>query len=162
MNKGFGQSSVPRGEAPHKVQREPRPVPKKQRNRRGQDRASLTPHRAYHSLHSEAAEYGEIGGRSGLDQPLRRPVEDTIAQVRGAKVLQVCQPADGGVAHQVAILTHEMRDRGLSVAVACSPGALSEMLRESGIEVHELPLVRQVSPRKDLSAVRTLLKIVRR
>ena len=59
--------------------------------------ASLTSYGACHSLYSKTAEYGEIGGRSGLDQLLRRPVEDIIAQVRDAKVLQVCQPADGGL-----------------------------------------------------------------
>ncbi len=82
--------------------------------------------------------------------------------MKSAKVLQVCQPAEGGVAYQVGILAQEMRDRGLSVGVACSPGALSERLRESGIEVHELPLVRQISPREDLSAAHTLWRVVRR
>jgi glycosyltransferase involved in cell wall biosynthesis len=81
--------------------------------------------------------------------------------VKGAKVLQVCQPADGGVAYQVSLLAQAMRDRGLPVGVACSSGALSERLRGSGIEVHELPLVRQVSPRKDLSASRALRRIIR-
>lgn len=81
--------------------------------------------------------------------------------MKDAKVLQVCQPADGGVAHQVSVLAQAMRDRGLPVGVACSPGALSERLRGSGIEVYELPLVRQVSPRKDLSATRALRRIIR-
>jgi glycosyltransferase involved in cell wall biosynthesis len=81
--------------------------------------------------------------------------------VKGAKILQVCQPADGGVAQQVGILAQEMADRGLPVGVACSPGALSERLRRSGIEVHELPLVRRISLREDLSAVRALRKIIR-
>jgi glycosyltransferase involved in cell wall biosynthesis len=55
-----------------------------------------------------------------------------------------------------------MRDRGLPVGLACSPGGLSERLRGSGIEVHELPFVRQISPRKDLSATRALRRIIRK
>lgn len=76
--------------------------------------------------------------------------------------MQVCQPAHGGVAHQVGILAQELRAWGLPVGVACSPGLLSNRLRGSGIETHELPLVRQASPRKDLSAIRALRKIIRR
>jgi glycosyltransferase involved in cell wall biosynthesis len=81
--------------------------------------------------------------------------------VKGAKVLQVSQPADGGVAHQVGVLAQGMKDRGLPVGVACSPGALSERMRGSGIEVHELRLIRQISSRKDLSTAHALRRIIR-
>jgi glycosyltransferase involved in cell wall biosynthesis len=81
--------------------------------------------------------------------------------MKGAKVLQICQPADGGVAHHVRILVQEMTKRGRPVGVACSPGALSEGLKSGGIEVHELPLSRQISAVEDLRAVRALRTIIR-
>lgn len=48
------------------------------------------------------------------------------------RVLQVCQPSDGGVANHVLELTALLRARGWSVDVACSPGALSDKLRSRG------------------------------
>lgn len=78
------------------------------------------------------------------------------------KILQVCQPADGGVAHHVEILSKELINRNLPVEVACSPGLLADKLRQAGIKVFVLPLVRPVSPRNDLFAAYALWRIVRK
>jgi len=77
------------------------------------------------------------------------------------KVLQICQPADGGVARHVRLLAEGLRARGVAVEVACSPGELANELRESGITVFTLPLVRQISPRRDLSSAFSLWRIMR-
>lgn len=77
------------------------------------------------------------------------------------KILQVCQPTDGGVAHYVRVLAEGLRAQGISVDVACSPGALAGGLRESGVKVFTLPLVRPFSPRRDLSSTLSLWKIIR-
>jgi glycosyltransferase involved in cell wall biosynthesis len=77
------------------------------------------------------------------------------------KILQVCQPAEGGVAHHTSILTTELKARGWSVDVACSPGVLADELRGRGVNVFLLPLVREASPLKDLSAVLQLRRVLR-
>lgn len=78
------------------------------------------------------------------------------------RVLQVCQPADGGVANHVLSLSSALRERGWSVDVACSTGALADELRRREITVYILPLVREVSPPKDLAATLHLREIVSR
>jgi len=78
------------------------------------------------------------------------------------KVLQICQPADGGVARHVRSLAEGLKARGISVEVVCSPGDLADGLRESGITVLTLPLVRPVSPRRDLYSVISLWKTIRK
>ncbi len=78
------------------------------------------------------------------------------------KILEVCQPADGGVAHQVEILSKELAVRGVPVGVACSPGPLADELRRTGMEVFTLPLVRPVSPRNDFAAAYALWGIIRK
>jgi glycosyltransferase involved in cell wall biosynthesis len=76
------------------------------------------------------------------------------------KILQVCQPTDGGVAQQVEILSKELIDRSVLVEVACAPGPLADKLRHAGIKVFTLPLVRSVSPRNDLYAAYALWRII--
>jgi glycosyltransferase involved in cell wall biosynthesis len=82
--------------------------------------------------------------------------------VKEAKVLQVCQPAEGGVAHYVLTLSTELNARGWSVDVACSPGALADKLRSRGINVLLFPLVRELSPRRDLVATLQLWNAIRK
>lgn len=77
------------------------------------------------------------------------------------KILQVCQPAEGGVAHYVSVVTTELKTRDCSVDVACSPGVLADELRGRGLNVFPLPLVREASPQKDLAAVLQLRRIIR-
>jgi glycosyltransferase involved in cell wall biosynthesis len=77
------------------------------------------------------------------------------------KILQVCQPTEGGVAHYASVITTELKARSCSVDVACSPGVLADELRGCGVNVSLLPLVREASPRKDLAAVLRLRRIIR-
>lgn len=78
------------------------------------------------------------------------------------RALQVCQPAEGGVARQVLVLSEQLMARGWSVDVACSPGALADELRRTGANVWLLPLVREASPWKDLIATLKLSRIIKR
>ncbi|MBV9455510.1 MAG: glycosyltransferase family 4 protein [Rubrobacter sp.] len=78
------------------------------------------------------------------------------------RILQVCQPAEGGVAHYALVLSTELNGRGWPVDVACSPGALADELRSRGIGVLPLPLVRGFSPQKDLIATLELWKMIRK
>lgn len=93
-----------------------------------------------------------------MGQARRAAAEGIPARV---KILQVCQPTDGGVAHHVRLLAEGLKVRGISVDVACSPGDLANGLRESGITVLTLPLVRPISPRKDLSSALSLWEAIR-
>ena len=81
--------------------------------------------------------------------------------VSGVRVLQVCQPANGGVANHVLALCEGLRDRGWHVDAVCSPGALAEELQGRGFDARSLPLVRRPSPREDLGCVVGLRRIVR-
>lgn len=76
--------------------------------------------------------------------------------------MQVCQPTEGGVAHQVAALAKSHAERGYHVEVACpEEGGLARELREAGIGVRPVTLVREPSPRADLSALLRLRRIVK-
>jgi glycosyltransferase involved in cell wall biosynthesis len=77
------------------------------------------------------------------------------------KILQVCQPTDGGVANHVRLLTKGLKARGVTVDVACSPGDLANGLRETGMTVFTLPLVRSISPHRDISSTLALYKVIR-
>lgn len=78
------------------------------------------------------------------------------------RVLQICQPSDGGVARHVGLLARGLRDRGISVDVACAPGDLADGLRDRGFTVFTLPLIRPISPGRDLSSTLSLRKIIRK
>jgi glycosyltransferase involved in cell wall biosynthesis len=68
----------------------------------------------------------------------------------------VLQPQDGGVAAHVLQLAAGLTRRGWQVEVATPPASsIAEPLREAGVPVHELALVRDPG-RADLAAVRAL------
>jgi glycosyltransferase involved in cell wall biosynthesis len=72
------------------------------------------------------------------------------------RVLLVCQPIDGGVAHHVDTLARYLPDHGVAATVACPPSTWADELVRAGIDVVEVPMVRQVAPRTDLAALRCL------
>lgn len=78
------------------------------------------------------------------------------------KVLQVCQPAEGGVVHYVHVLSAELMARGWTAGVACSPGTPTDRLRGEGVDVWPVPMAREISPRRDLMATIRLYKIMRK
>ena len=85
-----------------------------------------------------------------------RGVPPTLRATPGARVLEVLQPQDGGVAAHVLQLATGLRRRGWDVEVATP--ATSEVagpLAAAGVPVHDLPLVREPSP-SDLTAIRAL------
>jgi glycosyltransferase involved in cell wall biosynthesis len=64
-----------------------------------------------------------------------------------ARVLQVVQPEDGGVAEHVLQLSLGLRRRGFDVEVAASPGNVAcSALARAGIPVHALAFSRHPSP----------------
>src|SRR5256714_1003093 len=74
----------------------------------------------------------------------------------GAPVLQVLQPKDGGVAAHVLALAEGLTRRGWRIEVATpATSSIRGALRDAGIPVHELPLVRDPG-RSDLAAARIL------
>jgi len=77
------------------------------------------------------------------------------------RILQVCQPVEGGVFHYVKTLSRGLKARGWSVDVACPPGTLADRLQTEGIGVWSLPMAREISPRRDLATTLRLWKIIR-
>jgi glycosyltransferase involved in cell wall biosynthesis len=85
-----------------------------------------------------------------------RRVPPALRAQPGARVLEVLQPQDGGVAAHVLQLATALRRRGWEVEVATpATSAIAGPLEAEGVPVHHLPLVREPSP-SDLSAIRTL------
>lgn len=80
----------------------------------------------------------------------------------GARVLQVLQPEDGGVAEHVLSLAIGLRARGFEVEVASSPtNTIRPALARAGIPAHELPIARPPGP-ADLRAAGALRALDRR
>jgi glycosyltransferase involved in cell wall biosynthesis len=60
------------------------------------------------------------------------------------RVLQVCQPEDGGVAEHVLVLSSGLVERGWEVEAAVSPDStIASGLARAGVVIHELPLTRE-------------------
>jgi len=80
----------------------------------------------------------------------------------GVPVLEVLQPEDGGVAEHVLRLATGLHGRGWAVEVATpAASAIVPPLREAGVPVHDLEMVRRPGLR-DLGAARALRAIDRR
>lgn len=56
-----------------------------------------------------------------------------------------------------------MRRAGFDVSVACAPGAeLAEVREREGVDVHEVPLAREIEPAKDVRGLAALVALMRR
>ncbi len=88
--------------------------------------------------------------------PSIRPRLPQLQPAHGARVLQVLQPQDGGVAAHVLQLATGLRRRGWEIEVATpATSAIAGPLEAAGVPVHDLSLVREPGP-SDFAAVRTL------
>jgi glycosyltransferase involved in cell wall biosynthesis len=72
------------------------------------------------------------------------------------RVLLVNQPTDGGVAFHVETLARRLPEQGVVPTVACPPGPWAQRLADAGIAVVAVPMVREISVRTDLGALRRL------
>ncbi|TMK65991.1 MAG: glycosyltransferase family 4 protein, partial [Actinobacteria bacterium] len=89
-----------------------------------------------------------------------RPIVGSVSA--GVPVLEVLQPEDGGVAEHVLRLATGLHGRGWAVEVATpAASAIVPPLREAGVPVHDLEMVRRPGLR-DLGAARALRAIDRR
>ena len=85
----------------------------------------------------------------------------TIRDAGATSVLQVLQPADGGVARHVLDLTLGLRERGWEVEVAAPPECtILPRLEEEGVAVHRVAMRRAPGP-GDVAAARQLREIDR-
>ena len=79
-----------------------------------------------------------------------------MASPQSPPVLQVLQPADGGVARHVLDLTLGLRSRGWEVEVMAPPGCtILPRLESEGVPIHRVPMTRAPSA-SDLAAMRAL------
>jgi glycosyltransferase involved in cell wall biosynthesis len=74
----------------------------------------------------------------------------------GMRVLLVNQPTDGGVAFHVETLARRLPEHGVATTVACPPGAWAQGLKAAGVDVIEMPMVREIAVGSDLAALRRL------
>ena len=89
---------------------------------------------------------------------------------RRIKVLEVLEGTVGGARKQVFFLATGLPKDQIEVHVACPPRRdahfgddhLVKDLTDAGIPVHIVPLVREISPLKDLAAYRALVALCRR
>lgn len=79
----------------------------------------------------------------------------------GLRVLQVCQPPDGGAAEHVRLLTSYLVSQGHRVTVAGPEvSLLRQMAASNGARYHVVPgLVREISPRNDARALVDLVEL---
>lgn len=80
-----------------------------------------------------------------------------------ARVLEIFEPPDGGVAQAVLQLAGGLSAHGHEVEVAGPPGAaVEDGLRAAGIRVHDLGVERSYAdPRREAGAVRRLTRLIR-
>jgi glycosyltransferase involved in cell wall biosynthesis len=82
-----------------------------------------------------------------------------MASPQSPPVLQVLQPADGGVARHALDLTLGLRSRGWPVEVMAPPGCtILPRLESEGVQVHRVPMTRAPSA-GDLAALRALREL---
>lgn len=78
-------------------------------------------------------------------------------------VLEVFQPADGGVAEHVAVLAERMPAHGIPTVVAGPPdAAIRPRLRAAGVDFQALPILGNMFvPRHDARTLETLVRLLR-
>jgi glycosyltransferase involved in cell wall biosynthesis len=77
-------------------------------------------------------------------------------KVTGIKILHVIRPAAGGMKnHVISLIRHANRDIFEPMA-ACPPGEMAEELAALGISVFTIPLAGELSPARDLQAIKSI------
>lgn len=97
----------------------------------------------------------------------REPAAEAAPSGSPLKVLHVTEGFDGGVVTFLKHVLPAQRAAGLDVSLACCPRRSSQQqedldyLREAGVRVHQVPMARGPHPLRDLSALATLVSILK-
>ncbi|MDD3719126.1 MAG: glycosyltransferase family 4 protein [Actinomycetota bacterium] len=77
------------------------------------------------------------------------------------KILEVCNLDRFAASPYMLPLFGGLAEAGHEVHVACHVTSFGDILREAGLEVHDLPLTRRITPLEDLKAYRALKSLLR-
>lgn len=77
------------------------------------------------------------------------------------KILEVCNLDRFAASPYMLPLLHGLVEEGHEVHVACRVTSFGDILRGAGLEVHDLPITRRVTPLADLKAYRRLKSLIR-
>jgi glycosyltransferase involved in cell wall biosynthesis len=80
---------------------------------------------------------------------------------RRLKVLEVCNLDRFAASPYMLPLLGGLVEEGHEVHVACRVTSFGDVLREAGLEVHDLPITRRITPLKDIKAYRRLKALIR-
>lgn len=80
---------------------------------------------------------------------------------RKLKILEVCNLDRFAASPYMLPLFGGLAEAGHEIHVACRVTSFAHVLREAGVEVHDLPLTRRITPLQDLKAYRALKSLLR-
>jgi glycosyltransferase involved in cell wall biosynthesis len=80
---------------------------------------------------------------------------------RKLKILEVCNLDRFAASPYMLPFFRKLVERGHEVHVACRVTSFAEVLRQAGLEVHDLPFTRRLTPLRDLYAYRRLKALIR-
>jgi hypothetical protein len=77
------------------------------------------------------------------------------------KILEVCNLDRFAASPYMLPVFRWLAEQGHDVHVACRVTVFADRLREAGLEVHDLPITRNITPLQDLKAYRRLKSLIR-
>jgi glycosyltransferase involved in cell wall biosynthesis len=77
------------------------------------------------------------------------------------KILEVCNLDRFAASPYMLPLLHKLVERGHEVHVACRLTSFADILRQAGLEVHDIPITRHLTPLRDISTYRRIKAIIR-
>jgi glycosyltransferase involved in cell wall biosynthesis len=80
---------------------------------------------------------------------------------KNLKILEVCNLDRFAASPYMLPIFRWLAEQGHEVHVACRVTAFGDMLREAGLDVHDLPITRSITPLQDLKAYRRLKSLIR-
>jgi len=80
----------------------------------------------------------------------------------GIRIMHVVRPVAGGIKNHLLALIGQSHGVRFHHQVACPPGSLEQALKSLGVETFPVSLGGEVSPLRDLAALRDLISILKR
>ena len=77
------------------------------------------------------------------------------------KILEICNLDRFAASPYMLPFLSNLVDTGHEVHVACRVTSFADILDQAGLEVHDLPITRRITPLKDLSAYRHIKRLIR-
>lgn len=77
------------------------------------------------------------------------------------KILEVCNLDRFAVSPYILPFFRKLVERGHEVHVACRVTSFAEVLREAGLQVHDIPITRSTTPFQDVRCYRRLKSLIR-